>query len=437
MQQNEQEQRALENSADRLRTLREMLKTAEAEYAEHDRKIKQFSALMGEKNRLVQNYENDLRHVRAQLEPHPPETWEDERQAIEREYRRRHPQNELRLENVRDVQDDMRSFFSSSATSYLGQFNKVQGRLATRIADFRTEYRVETDAIGSGIDALPELRLFLQRIERDDLPRHRARFKDMLDKKVRDNIAGFQQTLEDQVERYTEVIAHLNGSLREIPYEGDSVYIQLQALLTRDAEIGEFRSELRACLSDATADSHDALNKAYERVRTLIAQFEDPAKGRWREKVTDVRMWLNFAAQEIWRDDGTQKRYHDDSSGMSGGQKAKLAYTILASAVAYQYGTHTVDAAGRSFRFVVIDEAFSKVDDDNARYAMALFEQLGLQLLVITPRDKIHVVERFVSAYHFVYNDEEGKDSRIINLTAEQFQAQRESWQASAGEQQP
>jgi uncharacterized protein YPO0396 len=74
---------------------------------------------------------------------------------------------------------------------------------------------------------------------------------------------------------------------------------------------------------------------------------------------------------------------------MSGGQKAKLAYTILASAIAYHFGLNQENLGAKSFRFVVIDEAFSKSDDDNARYAMELFKNLNLQLLVITPKDKL------------------------------------------------
>jgi uncharacterized protein YPO0396 len=69
----------------------------------------------------------------------------------------------------------------------------------------------------------------------------------------------------------------------------------------------------------------------------------------------------------------------------------------------------------RSFRFVVIDEAFSKLDDDNARYAMKLFEQFGLQLLVVTPMQQLaYVIESYVQAYHVVVNNDEGSYSRLI-----------------------
>jgi hypothetical protein len=52
---------------------------------------------------------------------------------------------------------------------------------------------------------------------------------------------------------------------------------------------------------------------------------------RWTRKVTDVRNWFTFAASERWREDDTEHEHYSDSGGKSGGQKEKLAYTILAA----------------------------------------------------------------------------------------------------------
>jgi uncharacterized protein YPO0396 len=86
----------------------------------------------------------------------------------------------------------------------------------------------------------------------------------------------------------------------------------------------------------------------------------------------------------------------------------------------------------RSFRFVVVDEAFSKSDETNARYAMDLFRQLNLQLLVVTPLDKTHVVEPYIAACHFVSNSVEENDSRVITLTINQYQAEKANFAQSA-----
>ena len=129
---------------------------------------------------------------------------------------------------------------------------------------------------------------------------------------------------------------------------------------------------------------------------------------------------------------GRARHFYSDSSGKSGGQKAKLAYTILASAIAYQYGLEQEGQRARTFRFVVVDEAFSKSDEDNARYAMNLFKQLNLQLLVVTPLDKTHVVEPYIASCHFVSNSVDENDSRVANLTIREYYEQKTAFEQLA-----
>lgn len=62
---------------------------------------------------------------------------------------------------------------------------------------------------------------------------------------------------------------------------------------------------------------------------------------------------------------------------------------------------------------------FNNLDNQNSRFAMDLFKQLGLQLLVVTPLDKISIVEPYISSIHLVANNQEGKDSRVYPITME------------------
>ena len=147
---------------------------------------------------------------------------------------------------------------------------------------------------------------------------------------------------------------------------------------------------------------------------------------RWTEKVTDVRNGFVFSASERWREDHQPFEHYTDSGGKSGGQKEKLAYTILAASLAYQYGLDRRDARTRTFRLVVIDEAFGRGSDESARYALCLFQRLGLQILVVTPLQKIPVIEPFVAQVGFVHNDREGKCSMLRNLTIQEYQREKE-----------
>jgi uncharacterized protein YPO0396 len=136
-----------------------------------------------------------------------------------------------------------------------------------------------------------------------------------------------------------------------------------------------------------------------------------------------VRNWADFFVVELNRESGAQKNIYSDSAGLSGGQKAKLAFTILGSALAYQYGLNSAKSAEKSFRFVVIDEAFSKSDDKNSQYALELFKQLGLQLMVVTPSDKIHVIEPYVRDIFVTQINSEQTDSAVYPLRITDFKS--------------
>ena len=164
------------------------------------------------------------------------------------------------------------------------------------------------------------------------------------------------------------------------------------------------------------------VKRVIERFRGRDGQVEQDL--RWTRKVTDVRNWFEFSASERWRADDSEREHYSDSGGKSGGQKEKLAYTILAASLAYQFGLEKGADCSRAFHFVMIDEAFGRGSDEAAEFGLTLFKKMGLQLLIATPLQKIHVIEPHVSAVGFVHN-EDGKRSLLRNLTIEEYRAER------------
>ena len=68
---------------------------------------------------------------------------------------------------------------------------------------------------------------------------------------------------------------------------------------------------------------------------------------------------------------------------------------------------------------------FSKSDPENSRYALELFRQLDLQLLIVCPFDaKALEVEPFVQRYHFSANPDETA-SEVFNLSVTQWEEKK------------
>lgn len=55
---------------------------------------------------------------------------------------------------------------------------------------------------------------------------------------------------------------------------------------------------------------------------------------------------------------------------------------------------------------------------------MELFKKLNLQLLIVTPLQKTHVIEGHVNSFHFVSN-RDGNKSQVSNFTKEEYETEK------------
>lgn len=308
-----------------------------------------------------------------------------------------------------------------------GRQNKVAARIVGKMSDFRKAYPLETEEFDNSIQSVGEYRGLHDRIASDDLPRFEAEFKTYLNTNTIRDIAGFHSQLTKQAELIKQRIETINDSLVDIDYNPGR-FIRLEPHPTVNVEIRDFRKDLRECTSGSLGgdDSNQYSEQKFLQVKSLIERFRgregqtEPDR-QWTRRVTDVRNWFTFSASERWRADDTEHENYTDSGGKSGGQKEKLAYTILAASLAYQFKLDWGVSKSKTFRFVVIDEAFGRGSDESTRFALGLFQRLGLQLLIVTPLQKIHVIEPYVAAVGFVDN-KTGDSSRLQTLTIEEYQ---------------
>lgn len=419
-----QQKQKLEKASNQLKLLKTQLETAQAELARVEQRREQSI-------REMQTLEDSQRRnlaAQAQCEKKLLSIGEIDLTAFEQGMAKTLKKYPMTLESVVQDEADLKEVIQAQLTEARSQLSTTQSTLEKAMLRFNNDFPESTSELAASIEYLNEYLALKAQIEKDDLPKHEERFKALMNEKVVIAISMFKTDLERQEEDIRTAIDDLNQSLEQIDYT-DSTYIKLCYDQTRSQEIKDFKADLKLCLGDVARQSEADHETRFQNIRTrLIDRFK--SGDRWTKLVTDVRNWLDFSVSERYRADEEEKEHHTDSSGKSGGQKVKLAYTILASAIAYQFGLNPSPAQNRdrhkSFRFVVIDEAFSKSDDSNARYAMELFKNLQLQLLVITPQDKIHVIEPYIANLHYVSNNPEGSYSKVASLSIEAYREKRE-----------
>ncbi|MDQ1494349.1 MAG: hypothetical protein QOG69_832, partial [Actinomycetota bacterium] len=303
--------------------------------------------------------------------------------------------------------------------------DRVGLRLVGAMKDFAGQWpQAVTDIPTTEAASRHEFQALRDRLASDDLPTYEANFRDQLQTNAIHELVAFSAFLDREANEITGRIATINGALVDLDYQ-PGTYIRLEVERSSQPDVADFRRQLKDITSDALLGDDEAYAESrFLRVKDLLDRF----RGRdgssthdlaWTARVTDVRNWFAFAASERTREEDVPVEHYTDSGGKSGGQKEKLAYTVLAASLSYQYGLAGGNAA--AFRFVMIDEAFGRGSDESTRFGLELFTRLGLQLLVVTPLQKIATIEPFVDAVGYV--SMKSPRSRLDSMTITDYHA--------------
>lgn len=425
-----EERRQLESSSDLLQQLGEQLREGQSAFAEIENALLEMRDQRARTGQKCSDMDDRHAETLALLESVPPDQWQPFAERIEAMRTAALGDQQLSVESCDNRQSDMRQWLQTQLDNEEKRLQRLREKIIQAMMEFRKGFEAETHEMDANVEAAGEYRELLARLRADDLPRFEIRFKELLNENTIREVANFQSQLQRERNTIRERIDRINQSLTQIDYNPGR-YIRLEPELSPDADIREFQQALRQCTEGALTGSEDEQysEAKFLQVRAIIERFRGregyaDLDRRWTARVADVRNWFLFAASERWQEDDSEYEHYSDSSGKSGGQKEKLAYTILAASLAYQFGLEWGERRSRTFRFVVIDEAFGRGSDDSARYGLRLFEKLNLQLLIVTPLQKIHIIEPFVAGVGFVHN-EQGANSMLRNLTIEEYREER------------
>jgi uncharacterized protein YPO0396 len=306
----------------------------------------------------------------------------------------------------------------------INSFKQPSPEITNKFKDWRSD--VSRLPESTHLAFIGEYQTLFKKLVNDNLPKYEKKFNEYLQETITNKVGDFRMFFENWSDSIKENIRLLNHSLKEIDFRDKDfkTYIQLVAPNRISDEVKEFRALLNQAIPnireiDASIDGRK--NHFYNHIEPLISKLD---REDWRKRVMDVRSWFSYKAEEFTKETNAKYKTYENMGQLSGGEKAQLTYTILGSAIAYQFGLTKEGLQSNSFRFIAIDEAFKAQDEDKARYLITLCKQLHLQLLVVTPSDNIHIVENDISFVHFVERKEE-KYSWLYDMPIEQFREEK------------
>ena len=322
-------------------------------------------------------------------------------------------------------------------SSWSGKKRKMEDKAVFLISEFKhpseyitdkfKDWRSDVSALPDSVDMIEEYQQMLERLRKENLPKYEKQFNDYIQKTLTDKVGEFRMFFIQWKDAIDESVKMLNDSLKGINYRKQPVtYIQLVTQQRANEEIRNFRRLMEEAMPNIqTINSIPDGRKQHfhDHIEPLMHYLEDED---WRKRVMDVRSWFTYKAEEFNRETKLKETTYENMGHLSGGEKAQLTYTILGSAIAYQFGLTKSGLQENSFRFIAIDEAFKAQDEDKARYLIDLCKQLHLQLLVVTPNDNIHIVENDISYVYYIER-KEGKTSWLYSMPIEQWKLEKES----------
>jgi len=309
--------------------------------------------------------------------------------------------------------------------SLINTFKNPSQEITDKFRDWRSDVNKLPDS--EHLDLIAEYQSFYRKIINEDLIRFEEKFNKYLRETITNKVSAFRQFFMNWGDSITESIRHLNDSLKGIDFNNNpTTYIKLIAAKKLSDEATDFRNLLDKAIPnirevDSTIEGRK--NHFTNHIEPLIEKLKNE---QWRKKVTEVRAWFTYKVEEFYKETETKKQTYESMGQLSGGEKAQLTYTILGSAIAYQFGLTKEGLQSNSFRFIAIDEAFKAQDEDRARYLISLCKQLHLQFLIVTPSDNTHIVQDDISFVHYV--ERKGDESNLINMPIEQFKEEREKF---------
>jgi uncharacterized protein YPO0396 len=332
---------------------------------------------------------------------------------------------EMTLDIIENIENERKKALNQQINDETKREESLRLDIERAMKDFKQPAKVvldqfpswpdDTDALGSPLmDNVGDYLALLEHIQSDQLPQLRDRYQARASQDIGNAMQAFQRRLEDLYDDHRENIDNINQSLRALPYS-QGTYLQVVPEDNRKkGRIGQFYQLLKSWDYDrgkfhAASEAEKLIiwKETVQKIGDIIKQLEQ--NEQWRKEVTDVRNWLGFKTQQYYLENNApvSGTLLDGTGGKSGGEQAKLTYTVLAAALTYQFNIGLHERNARSFRFIVVDEAFSKLDPENSAYLLDLLSKLRFQMLIITPNTGVAIGEKYMSHLIFVKKESE------------------------------
>lgn len=235
-----------------------------------------------------------------------------------------------------------------------------------------------------------------ERLSQTLLPEYEAKIREAKEKAQIQFKEDFISKLRGNIELVERQIDDLNQALIDVPFGRDRYRFRCSA----SSQYRDFYTMIKDemlleglnLLSTAFQEKHrDTIERLFTQIVTTgegtLTAEEQAELEKNLEKFTDFRTYLDFDLLVV-DEEGNESRLSRVIGKKSGGETQTPFYiAVLASFVQ----TYRINRTGydNTFRLIVFDEAYSKMDHQRIQESIQLIKNLGLQVILAAPTEKI------------------------------------------------
>ncbi len=253
-----------------------------------------------------------------------------------------------------------------------------------------------------------EWTLLAERLNKTELPQAQEKWKRFFDQILVDSVKDTINEIKSKLREIEKSITAINEVLKLTNFEDlptEKRYLKISIQSSPDERIRKFRRkmlEIEKVLGPAVrahieTQSQDVMGVLVPFVEELQQDIS------YRNFVTDVRHHFVFEVHSLSRssssdaDSLVEVFSGSRRDAKSSAQTTQLAYTLLASCLAYRFKFHDPVGGQETPRILILDEFGGKFDNEKPREILKLLDQMGFQSILVSPMSKADLLAESIS----------------------------------------
>lgn len=251
--------------------------------------------------------------------------------------------------------------------------------------------------LGTTADSADGYREILDRIQSEGLYERRNKWRRELAVWSSDDLLRLNDAFDTALADIEDRLLPINRILETLPFGNKGGVLQISLRRLQNEDLGRFRRGLRELSSGLALElTEDQIEARFKKLSQFMARIRIPeghtkSSTSQRDRYLDVRQHVVITAACLDKDTRREIATYDWLVDKSGGETQELVAFVVGSALRYQLGDET--RSRPTFAPVFLDEGFVKADSEFAGRSVRAWQNLGFQLIIGAPLDKVTALE--------------------------------------------